>query len=36
MTTMKDGVTSMKEEDLSSVSVIQPLSVSDEDVVVIE
>jgi hypothetical protein len=36
MTTMKDRVTSMKEEELSSVSVIEPTSVSDEVVVVIE
>jgi hypothetical protein len=36
MTTIKDRVTSMKEEDPSSVSVIEPLSVSDEVVVVIE
>jgi hypothetical protein len=36
MTTMKDRVTSMKEEELSSVSVIEPPSVSDEVVVVIE
>jgi hypothetical protein len=36
MTTMKDRVTSMKEEELSSISVIEPLSVSDETVAVIE
>jgi hypothetical protein len=36
MTTMKDRVTSMKEEELASVSVIEPLSVSDEAVAVIE
>jgi hypothetical protein len=30
MTTMKYIVTSMKEEELSSVSVIEPLSISDE------
>jgi hypothetical protein len=36
MTTMKDRVTSMKEEDISSVSVIEPPSVSDEVVAVIE
>jgi hypothetical protein len=30
MTTIKDRVTSMKEEDLPLVSVIEPLSVSDE------
>jgi hypothetical protein len=36
MTTMKDRVTSMKEEELSSVSVIEPLSVSDEVVAMME
>jgi hypothetical protein len=36
MTTIKDRVTSMKEEALSSVSFIEPPSVSDEVVVVIE
>jgi hypothetical protein len=36
MTTMKDKVTSMKEEELASVSVIKTLLVSDEIVVVIE
>jgi hypothetical protein len=36
MTTIKDTVTSMKEEELPSVSVIDPLSVSNEVVVVIE
>jgi hypothetical protein len=36
MTTMKDRVTPMKDEELPSVSVIEPLSVSDEFVVVIE
>ena len=36
MTTIKDRVISMKEEELSSVSIIEPLSVSDETVVVIE
>jgi hypothetical protein len=36
MTTMKDRVTSMKEEYLSSISVIEPLSVSDETVAVLE
>jgi hypothetical protein len=36
MTTMKDSITSMKEEELSSVSFIEPLSVSDETIVVIE
>jgi hypothetical protein len=30
MTTIADRVTSMKEEELSLVSVIEPLSVSDE------
>jgi hypothetical protein len=30
MTTIKDSVTSMKEEELSSISIIDPLSVSDE------
>jgi hypothetical protein len=32
MTTIKYRVSSMKEEELPSVSVIEPLSVSDEDV----
>jgi hypothetical protein len=36
MTTLADRVTSMKEEELLSVPVIEPLSVSDEVVVVIE
>jgi hypothetical protein len=36
MTTMKDRVTSMKQEELSSISVIEPLSVSDKTVAVIE
>jgi hypothetical protein len=36
MTTMKGRVTSMKEEELSSVSVIEPLSISDEVVVVMK
>jgi hypothetical protein len=36
MTTIKDSVTSMKEEELSTVSVIQPLSVSDEVVAMME
>jgi hypothetical protein len=36
MTTIKYRVTSMKEEDLPSVSVIETLSVSDEVVVMIE
>jgi hypothetical protein len=33
---IKDSVTSMKEEELSSVSVIEPLSISDEVVVMME
>jgi hypothetical protein len=36
MTTMKDRVTSMKEEEIPSISLIEPLSVSDEAVSVIE
>jgi hypothetical protein len=36
MTTIKHRVTSMKEEELPSISVIEPLSISDEVVVVIE
>jgi hypothetical protein len=36
MTTIKDRVTSMKEEDLPLVSVIEPLSVSDEVVAVMK
>jgi hypothetical protein len=36
MTTMKDRVTSMKEEELSSVSIIEPLSISDEVVAMME
>jgi hypothetical protein len=36
MTTIKDKVTSMKEEDIPSVSVIEPLSVSDEFVAMME
>jgi hypothetical protein len=36
MTTMKDRVTSMKEEELSSVSVIELPSISDEVVTVME
>ena len=36
MTTIKDRVTSTKEEELPSVSVIEPLSVSNEVVVVIK
>jgi hypothetical protein len=36
MNTIKYRVTSMKEEELPSVSVIQPLSVSDGVVVMIE
>jgi hypothetical protein len=33
---MKDSVTSMKEEELSSISVIEPLSISDEVVAMME
>jgi hypothetical protein len=33
---IKDSVTSMKEEELSSVSVIEPLSVLDEVVAMME
>jgi hypothetical protein len=36
MTTMKDRVTSMKEEDLSLVSVIEQLSISNEVVSMME
>jgi hypothetical protein len=36
MTTITDRVTSMKEEDLPSVSIIDPLLVSDEVVDVME
>jgi hypothetical protein len=36
MTTMKDRVTYMKEEELSSVSVIEPLSISDETIAMIK
>jgi hypothetical protein len=36
MTTIKDSFTSMKEEELSSVSFIEPLSVSDEVVAMME
>jgi hypothetical protein len=36
MTTIKHRVTSMKEEELPSVSIIEPLSVLDEAVAVIE
>jgi hypothetical protein len=36
MITMIDKVTSMKEEELASVSVIEPLLVSDDIVAVIE
>jgi hypothetical protein len=36
MTTIKDSITSMKEEELSSVSVIEPLLVSDEVVAMME
>jgi hypothetical protein len=36
MTTIKARVTSMKEEELPSVSVIEPLLVSDEVVAMME
>jgi hypothetical protein len=36
MTTIADRVTSMKEEEIPSVSVIEPLSVLDEVVAMIE
>jgi hypothetical protein len=36
MTTIKDSVTSMKEEELSSISIIEPLSVLDEVVAMME
>jgi hypothetical protein len=36
MTTIKDSVTSMKEEELSSISFIKPLLVSDEVVSMME
>jgi hypothetical protein len=36
MTTMKYRFTSMKEEELSSISVIEPLSISDEVVAMME
>jgi hypothetical protein len=36
MTKIQDRVISMKEEELPSVSVIEPLSVSDEVVVVMK
>jgi len=36
MTAMKDKVTSMKEEEIASVSVIEPLSVSHKTVTMIE
>jgi hypothetical protein len=36
MTMIKNNVTSMKEEELSSVSVIEPLLVSDEVVAMME
>jgi hypothetical protein len=36
MNTIKDKVTSMKEEELHSISVIEPLLVSDEFVVMVE
>jgi hypothetical protein len=36
MTTIKDRVTSMNEEELPSISVIEPLSVSHEVVAMME
>jgi hypothetical protein len=36
MTTITDRITSMKEEELPLVSVIEPLSVSDEVISIIE
>jgi hypothetical protein len=36
MTTLADRFTSMKEEELPSVSIIEPLSISDEVVSMIE
>jgi hypothetical protein len=36
MTTIKDTVTSMKEKELHSISVIEPLLVSDEFVAMME
>jgi hypothetical protein len=36
MTTIKDRVISMKEEELPSISVIEPLSVPDEVVAMME
>jgi hypothetical protein len=36
MTTIANRVTSIKEKEIFSVSVIEPLSVSDEVVIVIE
>jgi len=36
MTTMKDRVTSIKEEELPSILIIETLSVSDETVAMIE
>jgi hypothetical protein len=36
MTTIKDSVTSMEEEEISSVSIIESLSVSDEGVDMME
>jgi hypothetical protein len=36
VTTIKDRVTSMKEEELPSVSIIEPLSVSYEVVAIME
>jgi hypothetical protein len=36
MTTIKDRVTSMKEEEIPSISIIEPLSVSDEAIVMMK
>jgi hypothetical protein len=36
MTTMKDKFTSMKEEEIALVSIIEPLLVSDEVVAMME
>jgi hypothetical protein len=36
MTTIKDRVTSMKEEELPSISIIEPLSVSNKVVAVMK
>jgi hypothetical protein len=36
MTTIKDRVTSMKEEELPSVLVIEPFSISDEVVAMMD